>query len=399
MRDATLLGKPLARRPVIRIILDALAGLGAAHELTDDRGNLLNLVHRDVSPQNILVGSDGIARLTDFGVAKAEYRLSSTRQGTFKGKLAYTAPETASTAHAEQRSDLFAMGVVLWEALTTKRLFRAESNVATLKMLLEDPIPAPSSVDPALAPFDAVLAKALARPLEERYQSAHEMMDALEKAAQMAEGVGTTREVAELVRELSAAKLKAERDGIREAIETLTQQPTTAYVGGNARDGLDVDIAVSESQPPTAYEGIPDAGKKRKILVVAVFLLIFVVAVVGALVATDQGGEEPGGDVPGASATSPEAPRTDEEDEGEGSTTGGTDEGTGETTLEAAMEPEATMEPETAMETAVTAEDEVTTGEPEVATPPTMMRVRGMRQRQQGGGEDEDVLSNPYRQP
>jgi serine/threonine protein kinase len=102
----------------MKIVVDALGGLGAAHSLTDDKGEPLKIVHRDVSPHNIMVGTDGISRLTDFGVAKAEVRMASTRAGQFKGKLSYMAPEQASTGEADQRSDLFSMGIILWESLT-----------------------------------------------------------------------------------------------------------------------------------------------------------------------------------------------------------------------------------------------------------------------------------------
>ena len=113
---------------VLRIIADALAGLGAAHELRDDNGRPLHLVHRDVSPHNVLVGCDGVARLTDFGVAKAEDRLTHTRDGQIKGKLAYMAPEQAANGVTDPRSDLFSMGVILWECVTGQRLFRADNT-------------------------------------------------------------------------------------------------------------------------------------------------------------------------------------------------------------------------------------------------------------------------------
>ena len=110
LQKAYKLGARLPAPIALRVIVDALEGLAAAHELTDESGRRINLVHRDVSPHNIMVSTDGIARITDFGVAKAEVRLSTTRQGQFKGKLAYMAPEHASTGEADQRSDLFSAG-------------------------------------------------------------------------------------------------------------------------------------------------------------------------------------------------------------------------------------------------------------------------------------------------
>jgi serine/threonine protein kinase len=114
MRQAAQADERIPIHDTLRIIVDALSGLGAAHELVDESGQPFHLVHRDVSPQNILVSTDGISRLTDFGVAKAESRLATTREGEFKGKLAYMAPEHVSEGHSDQRSDLFAMGIVLW---------------------------------------------------------------------------------------------------------------------------------------------------------------------------------------------------------------------------------------------------------------------------------------------
>lgn len=120
-----------------RIVLDALSGLAAAHGLKDDSGEPVMLVHRDVSPHNIIVGVDGISRLTDFGIAKADVRLSSTREGQFKGKVAYMSPQQAKYGAADQRADLFSLGVVLWETLTGRRLFLGETNADTLYRILE----------------------------------------------------------------------------------------------------------------------------------------------------------------------------------------------------------------------------------------------------------------------
>ncbi|MEM6956969.1 MAG: serine/threonine-protein kinase, partial [Myxococcota bacterium] len=184
----------------IRILLDALGGLAAAHRLCDEYGERLNLVHRDVSPHNILVGTDGIARLTDFGVAKAEKRLTSTRAGQLKGKLAYMSPEQASTGAVDQRSDLFSMGVIVWEALTGRRLFRAENNGATLNKILHEPIPLPSELWDDLGAYDEVMAKALDRDPDARFQTAEDFAAALEDAADAHAGVARARQVESSVR-------------------------------------------------------------------------------------------------------------------------------------------------------------------------------------------------------
>ena len=201
-----------------RIILDALAGLAAAHELCDEHGEPLKLVHRDVSPHNIMVGKDGIARLTDFGVAKAEKRLSSTQEGKFKGKLSYMAPEHASAGRTDQRSDLFSMGIVLWETLTGQRLFRGHNNGETLTKVLSGRIPAPSELWSDLGPFDALVARALSRDTEGRFQSADEFIAALEAVAQPI-GIASRRVTGQALADLVKEKLDKETARIRDAID------------------------------------------------------------------------------------------------------------------------------------------------------------------------------------
>jgi len=221
LQKAWKLGKRLPFPVTLRIIVDALEGLAAAHNLTDEAGRDLQLVHRDVSPHNIMVSTDGIARITDFGVAKAEVRLSTTREGQFKGKLAYMAPEHASNGDADQRSDLFSMAIILWESLAGRRLFRAENHAATLNKICLEPIPLLSSADPALAPFDDLLAKALARDPDDRFQSAEEFAEAIEEAAHLLGGLAKAREVAQLVREFAAEKITHDAQLIRSAIALL----------------------------------------------------------------------------------------------------------------------------------------------------------------------------------
>ena len=221
-------GERLPRPFVCRVLVDALQGLGAAHRLTDENGKALKLVHRDVSPHNILVGTDGIARLTDFGVAKADVRMATTRAGQFKGKLSYMAPEQASSGDTDQRSDLFSVGIILWESLTGRRLFKGESNAATLNKLLNDEVVPPSKLWADLEPYDELVMKALNRDPDKRFQTADEFAEALDATAGRG-GIAKTRDVAEVVRSLDAEKLKLERQRVRDAIETLgkTQFPNS----------------------------------------------------------------------------------------------------------------------------------------------------------------------------
>ncbi len=217
------LGQLPPRHVVLRIILDTLAGLHAAHELRDDRGQMLGLVHRDVSPQNVLVGVDGTARITDFGVARASSRLTSTAHGKLKGKLAYMAPEQTRGDELDRRTDLFAMGIMLWEVLCARRLFKADSEAATLQRILVEPIRPPSEVLPAIPrAFDAVVLRALDRDATRRYQTAADMADALEAAAREAAkdsvtdvGLASPREVASFVQQVLGQEIGAQRESVR----------------------------------------------------------------------------------------------------------------------------------------------------------------------------------------
>jgi serine/threonine protein kinase len=200
-----------------RILVDVLAGLHAAHELADDDGTALGIVHRDVSPQNILIGVDGSARLTDFGVARATSQLSTTRTGQLKGKLAYMAPEQAREAKdIDRRADLFAAGVVLWEALEGRRLFRGNGDADTLNKVLNEPIPRLRDAVPAVpAELEAVLEGALDRDRTKRFATAAAFADALERVAVEVGEVATHKDVAAYLDATLGADILQQREAVR----------------------------------------------------------------------------------------------------------------------------------------------------------------------------------------
>jgi serine/threonine protein kinase len=208
---------------VLRVMLDTLAGLHAAHELVDDEGNPLALVHRDVSPANVLLGTDGVARITDFGVARAEARLSSTRGGQLKGKLPYMPPE--------QLMNEGIAGAVMWEALIGRRLFQADSDGATLNMIMAGPSATPRQLDPSIPEVvDAACMRALAKSKEQRYATTADFSEALEQAAHTAGvPIASTRVVASFVegssafRKMQPKELAALKKGI---VESPTSQPS-----------------------------------------------------------------------------------------------------------------------------------------------------------------------------
>jgi serine/threonine-protein kinase len=209
-------GQRLPSAIALRIVLDALAGLHAAHELKNDHGELVHLVHRDVSPQNILVGVDGIARLTDFGVARARSRIGSTRVGQLKGKLAYMAPEQANGDPVDRRADVFSAGVMIWETLASKRLFKSENEMQTLERVMKEPIPSLTRVAPHLSrELAEVVRIALERNPTERYQSAAEFANALEAAAGGRDGVADPRDVASFVKETLGQEIQQQREAVR----------------------------------------------------------------------------------------------------------------------------------------------------------------------------------------
>jgi serine/threonine-protein kinase len=209
-------GQRLPTPIAVRIVLDALSGLHAAHELKDDQGKSLELVHRDVSPQNILVGIDGVARITDFGVARATSRLTSTRVGQLKGKLAYMAPEQASGDKLDRRADVFSAGVLIWETFAAKRLFKAENEAATLSRVLNEPIQELWRIAPHLShELSAVVEHALDRNRDTRFATAAEFADALEAAADGHDGIASPKEVAAFVTETIGEEIQQQREAVR----------------------------------------------------------------------------------------------------------------------------------------------------------------------------------------
>jgi len=162
------------------IAIGALHGLHAAHEATSDHGAPLGIVHRDVSPQNILVGVDGMARVIDFGVAKAAGRLQTTQEGTIKGKLAYMAPEQIAARPVTRTADVYAMGVVLWELLAGRRLFQGENDAALLKVVLAGAKEPPGCHAPHIpAALDALVMRALAPDPTDRFATTLDMAERL----------------------------------------------------------------------------------------------------------------------------------------------------------------------------------------------------------------------------
>ena len=256
---------PLPARVAVRAVLDACAGLQAAHELTDDDGKLLGIVHRDVSPHNILLGVDGIARLTDFGIAKSSgghtgSASQHTTTGALKGKVAYMAPEYVESGSLDARSDVFALGIVLWEALTRERLFRGGNEVESLRLILATKVPRPSEIAPWVGKaLDDVVLKSLARSPNDRFATASEMADALEVAARREDLIATASQAGGYVKKAAGDALTRRRSLIRQrSDESMTANAATDPV---TREKL--ASALAESDGNTRVTGTMEPAFAR----------------------------------------------------------------------------------------------------------------------------------------
>ena len=180
MRRTEEMGATMPPEIACRVIAEAADGLHAAHELTGKDGEKLNLIHRDVTPHNLFVTYEGVTKVVDFGIAKFQDRMASTQAGTLKGKLAYMSPEQVQGETIDRRTDIFALGVVLWELTTGQRLFRMDSDLDTLAKVQECNIPAPSTMVRGY-PLDLekILMQALAKNRDERFSTAREFSRAL----------------------------------------------------------------------------------------------------------------------------------------------------------------------------------------------------------------------------
>jgi serine/threonine-protein kinase len=224
-------GRVLPLELAVKIIIDVLEGLGAAHAACDYDGTPLGVVHRDVSPHNLFVEYDGRVKVVDFGIAKASIQEGATRAGLIKGKFAYMAPEQARSEPIDPRADIWSVGVVFWELLTGARLFKGPSEAAMLQATLEAPIPYPaayrSDVPPAL---EQIVQRALERDREQRCGSTFEMKEALEQWLD-SQGRGFTTALAVFMDQLFGA----ERDEQQSFIRDLLAQRSPTSSGTMAR--------------------------------------------------------------------------------------------------------------------------------------------------------------------
>lgn len=272
LRRAAKSARPLEPGVCVKIARDALRGLHAAHEVTDLRGEKLGLVHRDISPQNLLVGSDGHTRVIDFGIAHVENRMARTRTGIVKGKLRYMAPEQLEERPLDRRADVFAMGAVLYEMLTGKPAFGAGDDAAVMSRILlggadMEPVRAAA---PALAD---IVASALDRDADRRPATALEMARELVRATASADE--------EDVRALLESEIGAELEDTRARI--------AASIGGD-EPAMDQE----DETPAPAMDPTPRRSRVGLGTIVTAVLAAGVVAVVGIVAQTRQDSADTG---------------------------------------------------------------------------------------------------------
>jgi serine/threonine-protein kinase len=309
VQGATLAALLAALRPTggrlpvpvaLSIAAGALHGLHAAHEARTDAGEPLSIVHRDVSPQNLMVGIDGVSRVLDFGVAKAASRTQATLDGQVKGKLAYMAPEQLLSRPVDRRVDVYAASVVLWEVLTGMRLFTSDSSGGLVHAVLAHEIVPPSALVPELPEsIDALVMRGLARDRDARFATARDMVLALERVGELA----TSLEVGQLVERLAGSELSRRVDAVERVTSACTdaggvfspraEAPLMEVVGGPASVE---STGVTGIEPATTLRAAPrDArvSRRRSALMIAAVTAAAVVATVVAVRGTGTATPDP----------------------------------------------------------------------------------------------------------
>lgn len=282
---------------VLRIGLDALAGLTAVHDAADPGGQRLNLLHRDVSPHNLLVGRDGVTRLADFGVARSDLHRTTERQYLF-GKLCYLPREYLRREELWPNSDVYSLSVSLWTALLGHEPWPDADEVHLLRHIVDDRLPPPSSEREVSPLIDAVFARGTDPDRASRYRSAREMADAIEDAMARGERVATAREVADLVSALAGRELS---DRAERVAAWFAERSSVPPPSGES------EVRVSQRPTPIApTETIaPARGRSRLVWSALAALSILGAAAAFAAHTLQREQQEPTGAVGGGAATPP----------------------------------------------------------------------------------------------
>src|SRR5262249_30540348 len=270
MRRAEERGQRIGPELAARICADAAEGLHAAHELRGKNGQLLGLVHRDVTPHNLFLTYDGYTKVVDFGIAKVADRLSSTRAGTLKGKLAYMSPEQVRGAEVDRTTDIFALGVVLWEVTTNQRLFRMDTDLDTLEKVQACIVPPPSTIVPGYPPeLEACVLKALSKRKQDRFQTAREFSRTLQTYLVRSGHFVGPEEVAQFVRTVFADRIQKREAHLAWAAEvtgtlTVDRRRAEKAAGAGQEASLGNRAQAAPPAPPPPSAATPASGERPR---------------------------------------------------------------------------------------------------------------------------------------
>jgi eukaryotic-like serine/threonine-protein kinase len=252
--------KAIPAEHAVRLIADTAGGLHAAHEMKDQNGVPRNLVHCDMSPQNILVGLDGTVKLVDFGVASTVGRLGADSVPFVRGKVGYMSPEQTRADVLDRRSDIFSLGIVLFELTTGFRLFRGRDSRHTIELVRQARIPRPTQIMNGYPKeLEAVVLKALQRDLALRFQSADEFKNALEEYLRNERIVVAPAGIGGLVKRVLGGRIEHHRTLIREAVAALDGGPEAraAWLAVPQAAPPKVPITTTTSAPPLTRPTLP----------------------------------------------------------------------------------------------------------------------------------------------
>jgi serine/threonine protein kinase len=369
MKTAREAQRPIPLPIASAVMIGVLDGLHAAHEATNEREEPLGIVHRDVSPHNVIVGAkDGLARVLDFGIAKAADRAHSTRDGQIKGKLSYMAPEQLATGVVDRTSDVYSASVILWEAITGRRLFPGESELRSMvAKVLEADVDPPSLHAPGIPPeLDALVLRGLEKDPLQRIPTARDMARALQKIAPAA----PASDVAEWV-ESTAGAFMDERARRVALIEQTT--PTDLMRGSRAPPPLVETVRPGDG--PTLAGSEIVANRKRSLTRYFAAGVAALIVIVSSVIIKIANGVAPGASA-SVTALAPAPPSTPEPS-GFAGAAGDAVPTTDPTLLApASSTPSATLSPASG------------------ASPPRRSGADGLRRRAAGGGEFDHVMDS-----
>ena len=256
------IGRPLTIGQTVYIIMEAAKGLACAHEAAHpETGRPLGIVHRDVSPPNVLLSRNGEIKLTDFGLAKAAVQVETTDPGVVKGKMSYLSPEAARGEEVDRRADIFAVGILLYEMLTGKRLFYGETDYQTVELVRGAKIPPISPQNPEVEPeLEEIVRKCLTRRADDRFQSATDLQDALAHYLFSRGLKMIQRDISDLVRscieDASMASGAVRKPTKANIIDTMLQDEIQSFTSVEFEEKA---AAAAAAAVPVAVPGMPSS--------------------------------------------------------------------------------------------------------------------------------------------